>query len=373
LNSVSRIYYDEVIGKYYGGRYYLSFADNYAGLSYNHKLLVMQFNDDFSQFGFTVDNANIACFVPAFGVGDFGQAYAGTSNEGQMLRLETRTADIIHDSSTDINSGTLTRLVESGTEEYPIFNLDPDGFTGLFSNTLINDLTGTVNSYSTDADIIDNVGFITSDILYSGASALYKAFWTVSKGANGDSAFRIRTGDSAASCATATWSEWFTDNTGADISGVTARDYIQYQVRLSSDDLPDANTKIYRDNFIVKISSGLGSPFEDYINFIVDTGKIDLGAKDRIKRLRSICIEYETSGTTLNIYLAKDDDEPGLLEAVNTDTHENIRNINLPFNYIGEFARLKIVEESLNAVKIKSIRIRFSLLPINAQTLLRGV
>jgi len=279
LNTVNNLYYDEVVGEYHGGRFYLSFTDNVAGLSYNHKLLVLQFNDDFSKFGFTVDEAQISSFIPCFGTGDFGQMYAGKSDLGKLLRFETTSNDIIQRTSSDINTGTLTRLSESGSEEYPELVLAPASeFSGLFSATPIDSLTATIDSYSTIDDGIDHCGYITSDVLYINATALYKAFWTVALGTNGGSAIRLRTGATKASCLTASWSEWFTDNTGSDISGVSANVYIQYQLKISSDDLPDANTKIYRDDFIVKISAGLGSP-EDYINFVLDTGKIDLGLK----------------------------------------------------------------------------------------------
>lgn len=373
LNSINNNYYDEITGYYKNGRYYLSFIDNYAGLSYNHKLLVLQFNDDFSRFGYTVDDKNIDSFIPAFGVGDFGQVYAGLSNLGKVIRIETATSDLIHRTSADINSGTLTRLDESGTEEYPEFKLDSDGFTGRFSNTPIDSLTATIDSYSTIDDTIDNSGYITSAVLYIGATALYKAYWAATLGTDGGSALRIRTGDTAASCSTASWSAWFTDSTGADISAVTANKYIQYQLLISSDSVSDTITKLYRDDFIVKISAGLGSPFETYINFLLDTGKVDLGYKDQIKRLRQVVVEYETTGTTLNLYLSKDDDSLGSpVEAINTTTYANIRQVILPFNYIGEFFRLKLSEQSLLSVKIKSVRLRFSVLPKNSQILLRG-
>lgn len=373
LNSINHLYYDEVVGQYCAGRYYLSFTDTYAGLSYNHKIAVMQFTDDFSKFGYCIDDGNISCYIPAFGEGDWGQIYVGMSTQGQVLRIETRTADVIHKTSIDINTGTLNRLEESGSDEYPEFTLDESEFTGLFSNTVISSLSGTIDSYSDDEDdIIWNAGFIESDILYVGANAFNLAFWSSELGDNAGTAIRLRTGDTEAECSTATWSEWFTDPSGSDISGLTAKAYLQYQLLIASGDLPDTETKLYRDDFVVKIACGLGAEFESYINFLIDTGKIDLGYPDRIKRLRSVIVEYENDDSTLNLYLAKNNDSLSLAEAIDTETYENIRQVILPFNYIGEYFRLKLTEQSLLSLKIKSIRLRFSVLPMNAQVLLRG-
>lgn len=379
LDSINKEYYDEVVGCFYGGRYYLSFIDNYAGLSCNHRLLTLYYSTDLNKFGYTTGDLNISCFIPAFGVGDFGQMYAGTSNDGHILRLETTTEDLIHKTKSDVDSGTLTRLKESGNEEYPEYKIDEDGFTGLFSNTVIDDMgTATIDSYSTINDMIDNCGYVTSDILYIGAQELGLAMWSAVLGTTGGTALRIRTGDTVALCNTATYSEWFTTPEGSDISGVTAKKYLQYQLLISTDTLPDDVTKLYRNNFVVKISAGLGTQFETAINFLLDTGKINLRSGDTkypdyIKRLRCVVLEYETAGTTLNVYLAKDEDEIGtVLEAIDTDDYPNIRQITLPFTYIAEMFRLQIQEESLKALKIKSIRFRFSLLPKNAMLLNRG-
>jgi hypothetical protein len=204
------------------------------------------------------------------------------------------------------------------------------------------------------------------------ADVLSAAAWTALVDETSGSAFRMRTADTAADCLTASWSAWFTNSTSSDISSVSAKDYVQYQLLLGCADIDDTTSKLYRDDFVVRISAGLGSVFETLINFVMDTGKIDFGVKDKIKRLRQIVVEYEAKDTTIRVYLAKNDESLSLIEAINTTTYPMIRQLLLPLNYIGEYFRIKIQESSLISVKIKSVRLRYSVMPQEAQILLRG-
>lgn len=375
LDSINIPFLEEVEGCFYGGRYYLSFIDNYSGFAYNHKILILQPSPNFDQFGFTMDDLKIGCFIPCSGAGDVSQIYAGASDEGRVLRLETTSIDFIHKTKTDIETGTLTRLTSEGTEEYPEYFLDETAMSGLFADTLIEDLAEEIEDYDDEEDdFIDYSGFITSDVLYLGdVKYLYTLLWSAYLPAGCSSAIRLRFGDTAAATLTASWSEFFTTPEGSDISGETPKKYFQYRLHLFSENTISATAKIYRDTFVVKLYSGLGSAFESYVNFLMDTGKIDLKFKDYIKRVRQLVLEYDTQDTVLSIYLAMDENNFGdIVESIDTNVHPNIRQIMLPFDYYGEYLSLMIQEQSLNTVRIKSIRIRYSLLPKQSYILKRG-
>ena len=362
---------DDVKGIFYGGRVYLSYTDNYSGLEQNNKILILQLAKGLEIYGYTVDNTRIGCFIPAMGSADDGQMYIGASNEGRVLRVETPSSDIVHKIKTDIDTGAFTRIKESGTDDSPEFHLDEStDWSGEFSSLTINDMTQTIDSYTT---LIDYNGYIESDVLYIGAISLTKLYWSAALGANGASGVKLRTGDTIAACQSASWSSLFTDSSGSDISGVSAKKYIQYRMYLFSDDLPDADTKFYRNNYVIKISAGLGSPFEDAINFVLNIGLRDLGFKGLIKRIRQVVIEYSGgSGQTLYVYgNTNEDTDFTEIEQVDLGTYPNLKQIILPFSYIGEYFNLKLVEESLSSFKIKSIRIVYSVLPKKAYNLRR--
>jgi hypothetical protein len=101
-----------------------------------------------------------------------------------------------------------------------------------------------------------------------------------------------------------------------------------------------------------------------------------LGYPDIIKRIRQIVLEYEVTkdlltASTINVFLAMNEQAFGDAIPINSDTYPNIRTLILLFNYFGEYVDLKIEEESLNTLALKSIRYRFSLLPKQAMNLLR--
>jgi hypothetical protein len=378
IDTIQTSRFDDVDMQYYANRLYISYADNFTGVDYENTLLILEFADNPERYSFVVDSGNIACFIPCFGKNDTGQMYAGHSNAGRVLRLETPSTDIVHRTHSQISTGTITRLSNDGTDEYPEYVLDPDSFVSggaplTKSNTAINLWSSTINSLSGLEETIDHLGYITSDVLYINASTLKKAYWTITHGDNATSYIQLRTGDTPGAVAAASWSSIFRyAANGVDISSVSPQVYIQYRLHVASDDLPDAVTKLYRNNFVVKISAGLGSQFESYIKFVLDSGKQDLGYKGYIKRIRAITLEYAGEGNDVYLFLAQDEEDyASELEVIDLDTYPFIREINLPFDYFCEYLKFKVLEESLLNLKIKSIRVRFSVYPYNTMTLRR--
>lgn len=373
LNSISNQELEDVVCSPDGNRIYISYCDD-TGIGYNNKQLVLQFAGSPTKYGYTVDDLHIACYIPARGSGDEGQMYAGLSDEGSVVRLDTPTQDLVHYTSGDINTGTLTRLEESGTEEYPEIKLSSteSDWEGTFAHTPLESLTASLASYT---EFMNYHGYIQSDVLYIGATTLESALWTVSLSDYGYSRFRIRTGATAEACQTASWSDFFSDPDGSDISAVSANDYIQYELYLlSSQAFIDTVSKIYRGEFIVKISAGLGTEYEAYISFLIRTGKLDLGFRGYIKRLKYIVVEYaSTAGQTVRFYLKKNEDASFGDPSFSIDTDENpyIYEKILPFNYVGEYFDWQITEQSISPFKVKSVRVGFIVLPKKTYNLRR--
>jgi len=102
-----------------------------------------------------------------------------------------------------------------------------------------------------------------------------------------------------ASSVTNDWSAWssaFTDSSGSDISAIAAADYIQYQIRMETDDISVTPT-IVKVGFNIKLTySKEGTSADTDIPLHWQSGLLDFGAPGMTKELRKI--EAYHQGTT---------------------------------------------------------------------------
>jgi hypothetical protein len=113
----------------------------------------------------------------------------------------------------------------------------------------------------------------------------------------------VRTGDTVAACGAAAWNGPYATPTGSDISALTAAKYIQFKCQLYTKVVADsALVYLYRgaapNDYVVKISAGLGALAESEIEMIWESGFFDFGFKRVRKRIRQVRVEFERSEAT---------------------------------------------------------------------------
>ena len=310
----------DVVGWYHNGAYYMAYNDLTAGDTFNNRLLII----DLLTGSWVVDKKNIDCFASWRAGTDWGEFYAGTSDAtGFLYREDTDVQDLIIRYKSELDLGTVDSACEtSGTEEAPTLILKQSGLATTIGATIVSAATvGTVADYETlgDNETVAPSCTYLSPVLEVSAKNLLFLYWTEIIGTGGYVRFWIRTGDTTAAVAAASWSGPYSTASGSDISAVTAAKYIQYRVKLFVTDTANwAGTYLKRstsaspDDFVVKMTFGYGTRAEsaiamEYISHWDDFGWINLSFKRVRKRMRAVKIFFdrtEASGTlTLGYFL----------------------------------------------------------------------
>ena len=341
LQQISNTKIEQSTGIYYEDKYYLSYVNSVLGTTYNNQVIIFDFKRD----AYSTDIKNINCFSVWSGSDDWGQLYTGDSVSGFVYWEEAYSQDIIHRLKSELDTGTYDNCESSGTEQSPEIMLITADLTSAVGAQTWDDLSGAGNTwddYNGEDDTWWPSGDLKSAILEVNAITLQKGFWEESLGSNGDITFQYRTGDSIAACGAASWSSKFTDPTGSNISGLTAADYIQYQARLYTNDISIVTTpKLYREDYVVKISCGLGTYAETSIPFTYQTGDLDLGTPFLTKRFRSLRTKADLEGDSYTIKYYLDGLEGGTFTIT-----DNSQVDYFPLTAFGENLRLRVEENS---------------------------
>lgn len=350
-------------------KYYMAYTSIASGSSYNDRILIY----DLLTKSYSLDLANANAFC-VFGSGtDSPTLYVGSSADGKVYSYSLNANEIVHSKESDF-AGTFddTRMI--GTENAPIMEIawdcDIDGWlTELQTKDASIDTIDSILTYLPDAiiDRPDTDGTYISQVLnLSGISAFDKAYWNYSVPGGGSVTLAIRAAGTEASCETATFSDEFTTSAGSDISAVTAGDYVQYRLSLSTNDINYSALVNKAGNYAVRITyNKWGSTSETTIPIRWASGWLDMGAPGYKKTLRKIYAFYDSENTgTLNIKLTAKvmNDETRIYTEVEDTFAIDLSTYGSAYSeyftggaLTGEYFKLDISENSINPLKIYKI------------------
>lgn len=358
LAKIDDNYLDECVGVYYEGKYYLAYTDAPSGASYNNRVLIV----DLLRDAFSIDIKDVNCFSVWDGSDDWGQLSTGDSQAGIVYREETYDVDLMHEFKSEIDEGTYSNCSSSGTEQDAYVTLTSADLSDSVGAQVANTLT--TNAASTYSDADDTAwpsGSLTSEAYEINANSFISVLWGESLGSNGDITVEVRAGDTSAACKSASWSDKFTDPTSSDISDVTAGDYVQYRVRLYTNDVDTVTTpKLYKESdYIIWVNAGLGATLESSIPFLYQTGDLDCGSPFKVKRFRQVRTKADLNGDdyTIKYYLDGSDTLAGTF-TISSDSNTEY------FDEFGERIRFKIEEESENKFTFRELNLIYSEEPL---------
>ena len=278
---------------YHNGYLYVTYQNSTTGNLYNDEVLTI----DLISGGFNIDKKNVAHFWSWNGSGDWGELYTGTSDTtGFVYREDTTGYDLIIRLKSELDLGTFTQTVSGGTEQAPTVKIVEADLANDIGATIANAASGAADTYTGITDTGWPSGAYTSPVLEINAKNLLYLYWSEVVAANTIVAFWIRTGDTTAEVAAASWSGPYKTAAGTDISALTAKRYIQYRFNLHTKVTTDASgVYVYRDDYVIKITAGLGTLAESAIEMIWESGFMDFGWKRYRKRIRQVKLEFDRS------------------------------------------------------------------------------
>jgi hypothetical protein len=313
---------------------------------------------------FTIDTLSISTFCSFTGSSDGGTLYAGSSLDGKVYQFGNTAKTVIHNKHSDF-SGTFddarylpVSSAVGGDSNSPILELSWD--------LTINGMAGTINAATGDVDRPDGSGTYISPVLSTtGASAYDKIYWNEVLPAGCDATLAIRSGTTAAICAAAAWSAEYSTASGSDISGLTAADFTQYRITLSSTDIDYTPNVTTVGGFTTKLTySTLGTAAETSIAIHWQTGWLDFGIKGYKKSLRKIICNHSGTNGTLTIAITNeygDSDTFSINLATYPTTYEAYFTGG---SLLGNNFRIDLTNSDLNAITIKDIILVYDIEPI---------
>jgi len=356
LKNISGTYVEECVGKYADGKYFLSYPDSTTGTTTNNRELVIDLNRD----AFSVNTKNIASYCVWEGEGDWGELYAGDSESGFVYREEATGEDIYHELKSELDEGAYTNCESSGTEAAPEVKLISadlsDSVGGKVANTLT---TNAASTYSGEDDTAWPSGSLVSTPIQIEVRDKLIGLWTENLGSNGDITLQYRVGATSSDCESASWSDKYLSS-GLEIESIAGEFYIQYQVRLYTDDTSIVTTpKLYVDSYAIWLNAGLNALAEATIPFVYETGDLSLDKPFLTKRFRSIRTRSTGADFTINYYLDGDTTSDGSF-TITSDSQVDY----FPLTAFGENIRLRLSDSTTDALKIRGLDLVYTLEPI---------
>ena len=357
--------------EFYRNAYYLSYTSESTGASVNNRIL--RFDTLSNAYSIDTFGANVFCI---FNSGtDWDVLYSGSAEDGTVYAHSTDVNDIVHSKHSDFTGTWDTmRYIPirwGGDANSPVLEL---AWTAS-----IDTLTGTVNAMAGDVNRPGTSGHYYSQVLEIGADTFDKLYWNETIPAcGGDVTFNIRsaTEDTLASSDTVAWSGDFTDPTGSDISTVTANNYMQYKINLSTDNIDYTPTVHAANNYVVRvIFNKEGTRVESSIDLHWQGGWQNLGHPGVNKLLRKIYVVHNNPEATGTLAIRIDALEFNQ-DTKKYETESDTFDIDLtayPYYYTeyfsggalrGEWFRLSFQESSLNAIDIEKVILVYDTEPL---------
>lgn len=289
---------NEVVGIFQDNQYEMSYTSQANGAAVNDSVLVL----DLTRNAYALDTKGIDAFA-VFGSGtDTGVLYSGSSGtDGSIYAHSGSFSTLIDRYKSQVDLGTFSHAQSSGTEEAPALSLG--------SNEKWSDDSSTWDSESTSTWLVEaSPGTWVSPIIQINASKLDKIYWNEHLGSFGDITFQVRTGVDAAAVGSASYSTAVSTPSGSDISGVTANNYIQIKISLSTSDFTETPYLFVDDSFLFKLTyTKSGTTGESSILSYVQGGYTDLDVPLKPKRILEFQVHYTGTSGTMNIGFTNDE------------------------------------------------------------------
>ena len=252
LSSITKSAIDDVKLHYHNGLLLISLRDPVPGSIFNNTVITI----DLINGGINVDRKNVAHFWSWLGDGDRGELYTGTSDStGFVFREDTADLDLLIKLKSELDEGTYDQVESGGTEQAPTVTIVEADLADDIGAKTISAASDIISTLTDDIDTIWPGGVYTSPVLEVNALNLVKIFWAETQSGNTEAVFQIRAGDTPSATTSASWSSFLRTAGGSDISGVTAKRYIQYRVKLL--------TKVTTDASLISLKRGAAP--DDYM------------------------------------------------------------------------------------------------------------
>ena len=305
-----------ISGEYNNGIYYLTYSSDETGASYNNRVLVY----DMLLNAFMVDTLSINDFCSFTGGQDGGALFAGSSEDGKIYQYSSVSKSIVHRLRSDF-TGTWDDMrylpdAAGGETTSPTLEIAWDCTIDTWGTEILaKDAAwdGTIDDITTNLttaviDRPDGGGTYISPVINTvKASAYDKIYWNEVLPGGTDVTFAIRSGATSAACEAAGWSSEFSTVAGSDISGVSANEYTQYRITMSTDDTSITPNVTTLGNFVVKLSyNTVGTPAETTIAMHYRTGWLDMKLPIYDKALRKLYVFLEGTNGTITITITNE-------------------------------------------------------------------
>jgi len=134
IEDISQVNIADCTGIYWNNEYHLAYASSASSSATNNRVLVY----DIVRNAYVLDTKNVNCFA-AFGSGtDYGTLFSGSStSDGYVFAHSPTTYTFLKRYKSEIDSGTFSSSITSGTEDNPILSiLTLDNMESYTSNAL---------------------------------------------------------------------------------------------------------------------------------------------------------------------------------------------------------------------------------------------
>lgn len=209
IKDINSTYYSLIDSIWWNNTYRLTYVSTLAGGTTPNRQIIW---DEFRK-AYVMDDKTITCYQVWNGNGDDNQLYAGLTT-GYLIQ-EEGTAEsynpFIHNTATELATGTLSYVETGGTEASPTLVLDDDT---LPTNTLAGTLTSAVQSIT--------------------AYGIGRTYFNKQVSGSSDAQVYLRTGNVVTP--DATWTDWEEITDSGDYPATTSeKDYLQYKAVLTGE------------------------------------------------------------------------------------------------------------------------------------------
>lgn len=353
--DISETDFENCWGKFHKNLFYLSYTSGATGSSTNDRVLVF----DLLSNAYNIDILSINTFCTFSSGDDWDVLYAGSSTNGTVYAYAETVHGIIHRRHADFTGDDIewvnARYVPTR------WGGDPDSpLLEIANRTTINSLGGTINNLTGDINRTTTTGHYVSDIITLGASALDKLYWHETIPATGgDVVFYLRGGSTPALCRAASWTGPHTDPSGSDISSDHPNAYMQYNIRITTDNIDHTPTVYTTGGYTVKMTFDMeGTTTETTVPFRWRSGWTDLRYPGYIKSLTRIYVYYSYAENEAGTITFKFENFNGDYDEFEIDTLANPDSYTEAFTggkFTGDQFRLDITETSLNDLRIDKV------------------
>lgn len=362
INDISESNYDNCWGEFHKNKYYLTYTSEESGESNNNRILVL----DILSNAYSIDIFSVNAFCTFNSGTDWDILYSGSSSTGAVYAHSEAVHEILHRKHSDF-TGTFDDMryipttYGEGYANSPVLELSWD--------ITIDDASGTIDSHSYGEDAIidrpDTDGTYISQVLNVNADTFDKVYWNELMPACGGTVyFYLRSGADSATCESASWSSALSDPTGSDASSITANDYVQYKIAMTTNDI-EYTPNIYKaDGYVVKITYNTeGVTSESSIDLNWESGWLDLDNPGRTKLLRKMIVFHQGTTGTLDITFENYEGDTDTFSINLRDHPSNYEEYFTNGAFRGDLFKVKINESSLNPLKVKKIILFYDLEP----------